>query len=99
MPQTWTSDNTDYYERLFIQTGTTYGYPLSSISNHVSSIPNHQTLRKTPLASRFHLACLGVLGYELNLLELTSREQKEIKSKLSFIKIPPYIPIWNFISK
>ena len=86
MPQTWTSDNTDYYERLFIQTGTTYGYPLSSISNHVSSIPNHQTLRKTPLASRFHLACLGVLGYELNLLELTSREQKEIKKQIEFYK-------------
>lgn len=86
MPQIWTSDNTDYHERLFIQTGTTYGYPLSSISNHVSSIPNHQTLRNTPLASRFNLACLGVLGYELNLLELTKHERLEVKKQVEFYK-------------
>ncbi len=85
-PQIWTSDDTDYYERLFIQTGTSYGYPLSTISNHVSSIPNHQTLRKSPLDSRFNLACFGVLGYELNLNEIDKETKNQIKSQIAFYK-------------
>jgi alpha-galactosidase len=85
-PQIWTSDNTDYYERLFIQTGTSYGYPLSCMSNHVSSIPNHQTLRNSPLSSRFNNACFGLLGYELNLLELSKKEKLEIKQQVDFYK-------------
>jgi alpha-galactosidase len=85
-PQIWTSDNTDYYERLLIQTGTSYGYPLSCISNHVSAIPNHQTLRNSPLSSRFNNACFGLLGYELNLLELTKKERMEVKEQVEFYK-------------
>ena len=59
-PQIWTSDDTDYLERLFIQTGTSYGYPLSTMGAHVSAVPNHQTLRNTPLASRFNISMFGV---------------------------------------
>ena len=85
-PQIWTSDNTDYLERIYIQSGTSYGYPPSCISNHVSAVPNHQTLRNTPLASRFNLASFGVLGYELNLSELNSEELNEVKDQISFYK-------------
>ncbi|NLD25898.1 MAG: alpha-galactosidase, partial [Acholeplasmataceae bacterium] len=85
-PQIWTSDNTDYLERLYIQTGTSYGYPLSAMTNHVSAIPNHQTLRETPLSSRFNLACFGNLGYELNLLELSQFEKDAIKKQISLYK-------------
>lgn len=85
-PQIWTSDDTDYLERLYIQTGTSYGYPPSVITNHVSAVPNHQTLRITPLSSRFNLACFGNLGYELNLLELSEEEIWEIKDQIRFYK-------------
>lgn len=86
MPQVWTSDDTDYFERLFIQTGTSYGYPLSTMGCHVSDVPNHQTLRNTPLASRFNLACFGVLGYELDLTALENNELKVIKKQIEIYK-------------
>lgn len=85
-PQIWTSDDTDYLERIFIQTGTSYGYPLSAMTNHVSDVPNHQTLRITPLSSRFNLACFGNLGYELNLLDLSSEEKQIIKKQIKLYK-------------
>ncbi|MFR1255126.1 MAG: alpha-galactosidase [Eubacterium sp.] len=34
---------------------------------HVSAIPNHQSGRKTPLATRGCVAMSGNLGYELDL--------------------------------
>ena len=64
-PQIWSSDDTDAYERLRIQYNYSYGYPLSTLSNHVSSTPNQQTLREISLNTRFNVAMFGVLGYEL----------------------------------
>lgn len=86
MPQTWTSDNTDAYERLLIQEGTSYCYPLSSISNHVSGHISHQTLRFTPLESRFNVSSFGVLGYELDLSKLTRFDEKVIKKQIEYYK-------------
>ena len=85
-PQIWTSDNTDYLERIYIQRGTSYGYPLSAIGNHVSDVPNHQTLRVTPLASRFNLACFGNLGYELDLTAQDEKTLAEIKRQITFYR-------------
>ena len=48
MPQIWTSDDTDAYERQLIQAGTSYGYPPSVMGCHVSASPNHQTARTSP---------------------------------------------------
>jgi alpha-galactosidase len=86
MSQTWTSDNTDALSRLFIQEGTSCGYPLSAISNHVSSVPNHQTLRNSTLDTRFNVASFGVLGYELDLEALTNKEKKQISEHIAFYK-------------
>lgn len=85
-PQTWASDCSDSYERISIQQGLSYGYPLSSISAHVSHRVNHQTLRVAPYSSKFDVASFGVLGYELMLNELTKVEQKEIKNQIAFYK-------------
>ena len=41
-------DNTDAVERLYIQYGTSFCYPISSIGAHVSAVPNHQMFRTTP---------------------------------------------------
>lgn len=86
MPQIWTSDDTDAHERIAIQEGTSYGYPLSSMGAHVSAVPNHQTLRMIDLETRFAVACFGVLGYELDLTHLTSLEKKVIRSQITFYK-------------
>lgn len=85
-PQIWTSDDTDARERLEIQRGVSCFYPLSTMSNHVSMIPNQQTLRSVPLSTRFNVAAFGVLGYELDFGELTPEEQKQIKKQIEFYK-------------
>lgn len=86
MPQTWTSDDTDAYERTLIQEGTSILYPLSMISNHVSGDRSHQVLRHTPLESRFNVACFGVLGYELDLSKLTKFDEEVIKRQVAYYK-------------
>ena len=59
--QIWGSDNTDAICRAEIQNGYTYGYPQETIGSHVSACPNHQTLRETPLETRFAVAAFGSL--------------------------------------
>lgn len=86
MPQIWTSDNTDPIDRLKIQYGTSLAYPISSMGAHVSASPNHQTGRVSSIKTRGHVAMSGVLGYELNLLELNKFERKEIKEQIAYYK-------------
>jgi len=86
MPQVWASDNTDAESRSHIQSGYSYGYPQSVLGCHVSACPNHQTLRYTPLRSRFQLACIGLLGYELDLCALNAQEKAEIAQQVAFYK-------------
>lgn len=85
-PQAWTSDDTDAVERLKIQYGTSYCYPISSMGSHVSTTPNHQTGRNTPLHTRANVACFGTFGYELDLNTLTQEEQKTVKEQIAFMK-------------
>ena len=86
MPQLWVSDCTDAVARAKIQNGCSYGYPQSVMGAHVSSCPNHQTLRITPLHSRFAVACGGILGYECNLCDLPGEELVKIREEVSFYK-------------
>lgn len=85
-PQIWASDDTDPVERLKIQEGFSYFYPLSSMGAHVSLAPHQQTLRNTPLSTRFNAAAFGCLGYELELRYLTPREKEEIRRQIIFYK-------------
>ena len=85
-PQIWASDNTDAVCRAAIQEGLSYGYPMSTVSAHVSACPNHQTLRVTPLATRFNVAAFGVCGYECNLAEIKKEDLKEIREQISIYK-------------
>ncbi|MBD3919916.1 alpha-galactosidase [Paenibacillus sp. PR3] len=85
-PQTWTSDNTDAIERLKIQYGTSYVYPLSSMGAHVSEVPNQQVGRVTPLETRANVAYFGAFGYELDLNELTEEEREIIRLQVAFVK-------------
>ena len=85
-PQIWSSDNTDPVERLSIQGGLSYLYPQSVMGAHVSDAPHQQTLRETPLSTRFNAACFGSLGYELDIRFLTPVEKNEIKDQIAFYK-------------
>ena len=80
-PQIWASDNTDAVSRTYIQEGLSYGYPMSTVSAHVSACPNHQTLRVTPLSTRFNVAAFGICGYECNLVDMSRSERSEIFTK------------------
>ncbi len=84
--QIWTSDDTDPVERLKIQSGVSYLYPLSAVGAHVSAAPHQQTLRQTPLTSRFNAAAFGCLGFELDPKYLTRAEKRELKSAVDFYK-------------
>ena len=85
-PQIWASDNTDAMCRAQIQNGYSYGYPQSVIGAHVSSCPNHQTLRVTPLETRFAVASFGVLGYECNLTDMKKEDLEAIKVQIEIYK-------------
>lgn len=85
-PQIWTSDDTDPIERLDIQGGIFNFYPPSCVSAHVSMSPNAQTLRNTPISTRFNVASFGVLGYELDFAELTPDELRQVKEQIEFYK-------------
>lgn len=85
-PQIWASDDTDALCRAEIQNGYSYGYPLSCVSAHVSACPNHQTLRITPLETRFNVACFGSFGYECNLVDMKSEDVAAIKAQIELYK-------------
>ncbi|WP_336757808.1 alpha-galactosidase [Paenibacillus sp. USHLN196] len=86
MPQTWTSDNTDAISRLKIQYGTSLVYPPITMGAHVSSVPNHQVGRITPLDTRGYVAMAGNFGYELDLTKLTEHEKESVKQQIALYK-------------
>ena len=90
-PQIWGSDDTDPVERLDIQKGYSYLYPQSTWGAHVSMAPHDQTMRDTPLSTRFHVAAYGQLGYELNTDELNETEKEEIKGEIIYYKAHRYL--------
>jgi alpha-galactosidase len=85
-PQIWCSDNTDAIERLRIQYGTSFAYPMSSVSAHVSVCPNHQNGRVTPLKTRGICAMQGTFGYELDLSKMSDEEKELVKEQVKIFK-------------
>ena len=79
-PQIWCSDNTDAIDRLEVQYGTSFLYPVSAMGAHVSVCPNHQTGRTTSMDTRAAVAMSGTFGYELDLEHMTE-EEKELWKK------------------
>ena len=86
MPQIWCSDNTDAVERISIQYGTSFGYPVSSMGAHVSVSPNLQTGRSMPLETRAIVAMAGAFGYELDVRKTGQEERKRIKEQIQWYK-------------
>jgi alpha-galactosidase len=87
MPQTWTSDDTDSFERLKIQWGTSMLYPPITMGAHVSEVPNHQVMRLTPLHTRAHVAMAANLGFELDLTKLSGEDKRAVKHHIERYKL------------
>lgn len=86
MPQTWTSDDSDAIERLYIQHGTSIVYPLSCMGAHVSAVPNHQVGRTTPISTRGNVAMMGAFGYELDFTKLNDEDITVVKEQVTQYK-------------
>lgn len=85
-PQIWCSDNTDAVDRIRIQYGTSFGYPVSAVGAHVSTVPNHQTGRSVSFKTRGVVAMAGTFGYELDLGKLLPEEKEEVKEQVRAYK-------------
>lgn len=79
MPQTWTSDDSDAAERMFIQYGTSFVYPPCAMGAHVSAVPNHQTGRTTAMQTRGDVALGGNFGFELDLSQLSDADAETVR--------------------
>ena len=85
-PQIWCSDNTDAINRLRIQYGTSFFYPISAVGAHVSAVPNHQTGRETSFKTRGNVALSGSFGYELDLNKVSDEEKEMVKTQIADFK-------------
>ena len=82
MPQTWCSDNTDALSRCRIQYTTSFVFPPATMTCHVSTVPNYQTGRITPLKTRANVAISGNFGYELDLAWLSEEELQSVQEQI-----------------
>ncbi len=101
-PQIWTSDDTDAIERIDIQYGTSFVYPASAMSAHLSASPNHQTRRDTSFKTRGIVAMGGNFGYELDLNMLTPEEKEMVKAQIAdynkYQKLVQYGDLYRLVS-
>ena len=86
MPQCWTSDNTDALERIYIQSGTSYGYPQSVMTMHVACSPSFACIRQSGVEHRFNVSAFGLLGYELDVTNLSKFDKAAIKKQIEYYK-------------
>lgn len=84
--QGWVSDNTDSFQRCLIQSNMAFAFPQSVMANHVSAKTSNQLLRKTTFGTKFDVASMGILGYELDIGDLDPIDEKEITAQISFYK-------------
>ncbi|HOY93701.1 MAG: alpha-galactosidase [Bacteroidota bacterium] len=82
----WPSDNTDAIQRIFIQWGGSMFFPAIASCNHVSTVPNHQTRRVTPLKLRFDVAMMGKMGMDLQPGQMSAEEFAFSKSAIATYK-------------
>lgn len=82
----WTSDNTDAYQRIYMQWGVSSFYPAIAMASHVSADRNHQTGRRTPLKFRFDVAMSGRLGMEMQPKDMTEADKEFAKRAIRAYK-------------
>jgi alpha-galactosidase len=65
----WPSDNTDAFERVFIQWGFSQFFPSNTLASHVTNWNRQHSLK-----FRTDVAMMGKLGYDLEVDKLTAEE-------------------------
>ncbi len=93
----WTSDNTDAYDRLYIQDAYSRIYPIKAMRAWVTDCPNFLSGREIPLQFRYHCAMMGTLGIGCNILEFSS-DEVELSRKMiaQYKEIRPIIQEGDF---
>jgi alpha-galactosidase len=81
--QFWTSDNTDPYDRQFIQEGFSLCYAPKTMMCWVTDWAGKDTY---PLQYRFHTAMMGSLGIGSDLSKYSGEELAEAKKWIAFYK-------------
>src|SRR5450759_3427817 len=76
----WASDNTDPFNRVFIQWGYSQFFPALTICNHVTSWGNQSIKFKTDVAM------MGKLGFDINVKELKENELKYCQNAIANYK-------------
>ena len=66
----WSSDNTDPYERVYMQWGYSNFFPAVSVCNHITS------WGKQSLKFKTDVAMMGKIGYDIQVKELSATELK-----------------------
>ncbi|GAB6928625.1 alpha-galactosidase [Paenibacillus sp. JCM 10914] len=75
--EVWTSDNTEPYERLFIQEGYSLAYNAQTMMCWVADSAKWVKNRPAPVAYRFHSSMMGSLGIGGNLTQWSEEELAE----------------------
>jgi alpha-galactosidase len=82
----WPSDNTDAFERVFIQWGYSYFFPSKTLSAHITS------MGKQSLKYRTDVAMMGRLGYDIRVNNFTPQElQFSNEAVKTYKRISPVI--------
>jgi len=81
----WPSDNTDPLDRLSIQEGYSYLYPIKYMRAWVTDSGSNGK-RAMPLLFRLHCSMCGALGIGLNLNERTEEEMELLKKYVTLYK-------------
>lgn len=79
--QIWASDNTNPNSRIFIQYGSTFGYPCCTMSCHVSN-HNDSVNDEKLLDYGYKVALNGPLGYEFNVLNVSDTAKATISKQI-----------------
>lgn len=85
-PMGWVSDNTDPLSRAEIQDGTSYGYPISVMLNHITAELSHQTRRRTSFKSRNDTAYIGVLGAQWDITKIEEQDKQRLADAVTQYK-------------
>lgn len=93
----WTSDNTDAYDRLYIQDAYSMIYPTKAMRAWITDCPNFLSGRNIPLKFRCHSAMMGTLGIGCNILKFTSEDVELFKEMiLQYKEIRPIVQEGDF---
>lgn len=83
---TLASDNHDPLARLLIHEGYSYVYPAKTMGSWVTDVPSPLTNRSLPLKFMFHMAMMGAMGIQTNILQWNEQETEYAKELIRLYK-------------